>query len=124
MTDDYEPEGVDGPTIDQQAAARRMPNGATVSRALRRDAGIITTPRTRAGYHVSDGGREYGGVTVSVDVADIEATNVRKAAQLFDTLTAAGWGVTLADGASILYVTRVPSNRYAANRAVNAEADR
>ncbi|OCB43786.1 hypothetical protein A5721_23910 [Mycobacterium vulneris] len=102
-----------------------MPNGSTVSRALRRDAEIITTPRSRAGYHVNDGGREWGGVSVSVDVSDIEATNVRKAAQLFDTLTAAGWNVRLADGSSILYVTGVPSAREAANRgAASAGTDK
>lgn len=123
MTSDYEPAGVDGATVDQQGAARRMPNGSTVSRALRRDAGIITTPRDRAGYHVSNGGREYGGVSVSVSVADIESINVRRAAALHAHLAEAGWDVTLADGASILYVTGVPSAREAANRAAAATAD-
>lgn len=117
MTNDYEPEGVDGATVDQQGTARRMPSGSTVSRALRRDAGIITTPRDRSGYHVSDGGRQWGGVAVSVDVGDVESINLRRAAELFDHLTEAGWSVTRADDSSILYVTRVPSARAAAKRA-------
>lgn len=107
---------------DQQAAARQMPNGATVSRALRRDVAIITTPRGRAGYHLSDAGREWGGVALFVDVEDTESANVRAAVELFDHLTGAGWGVTRADGASILYVTRVPSNREAAARAARSDA--
>lgn len=125
MTNDHEPEGVDGATTDQQGAARRMPNGASVSRALRRDAGIITTSRGRAGFHISDGGREWGGVAVSVDTEDVEAANVRRAADLHAYLAAAGWDVTLAPGSSILYVTGVPSAREAANRAAaRAEGER
>lgn len=119
---DYEPEGVDGATIDQQAAARRMPNGSTVSRALRRDAAIITTPRGRAGYHVSNG-TQWSAPSISVDVSDLESVNVRRAAELHDHLTACGWELGRSVDATILYATRVPSNREAANRAANAEAD-
>ncbi|QGJ92271.1 hypothetical protein SEA_ORIONPAX_8 [Mycobacterium phage OrionPax] len=69
------------------------PKANVVSRALRRDAGIITTPRNLPGYHISGGGQYPVGIFVDLSDLDVEfpREDVRGAAALHDHLTAAGW---------------------------------
>ena len=85
------------------------PTASVVSRGLRRDAGIITTPATRAGYHVRNGGT--GWPTISVDLSDLAeaAADKRAARDLRDHLAALGWSIDLAEGSTILYVSFVPT---------------
>lgn len=116
--EDYEPEGVDGATVADQIANRPKPPSANyVARSLKRDAGIRSTAADHPGYHVFGAG--VLGVGVSVDVHDIDRSNVRDAAALSEHLRAAGWSVTYTAGSSIVYVTRVPNARQAERRRVS-----
>lgn len=83
------------------------PAKGTVTRALRRDVGIIAADVTRRGYHIR-GGTTYP-VSVSPDLHDTinTARDSRDAANLYDSLVAAGWTVEL-DGNRVL-VQAVPT---------------
>jgi hypothetical protein len=86
------------------------PLASTVTKALRRDAGIIVTPPTRSGYHVR--GDRMIPASIFVDLVDeisraAEAKNTRAAADLAEHLAALGWDVT-ADGERVL-VRKVPT---------------
>ncbi|AEL98235.1 hypothetical protein PBI_BIGNUZ_73 [Mycobacterium phage BigNuz] len=89
------------------------PNASVVSRALRRDAGIITTPRDRQGYHVSGDG-SYP-TSISVDLTDLPIENpnadVRGARDLHEHLTGAGWDLEPLDAnhPTFVHVLRVPT---------------
>ncbi|ACF34175.1 hypothetical protein SEA_MINDY_8 [Mycobacterium phage Mindy] len=89
------------------------PKASVVSRALRRDAGIITTPRDRQGYHVSGDGTYPAGIFVDLSDLDVEfpRENVRAAADLHDHLTAAGWtlGPISSRNPTSIYVLKVPT---------------
>ncbi|APD18252.1 hypothetical protein SEA_HAMMY_90 [Mycobacterium phage Hammy] len=90
-------------------APRTFPTGSAVSRALKRDAGIITTPVTRAGYHVRDGIKGTTAPSISVSLSDLPdaRSDVRDALALAEHLRERGWVVELADGSSVLYVNRI-----------------
>ncbi|WRQ08473.1 hypothetical protein JDBV10_00325 [Mycobacterium phage juyeon] len=89
------------------------PKASVVSRALRRDAGIITTPRDRQGYHVSGDGSYPA--SISVDLTDLPIENpnadVRGARDLHEHLTGAGWELEPldADHPTFVHVLRVPT---------------
>ena len=83
-----------------------FPAPQVVSRALRRDAGIITNPR---GYQVRRGMEGVVGPSISVVVSDVESRNMRAARDLAEHLTEYGWDVRLGDGVGIIYVSKVPS---------------
>ncbi|QFG11510.1 hypothetical protein I5G87_gp86 [Mycobacterium phage Ekdilam] len=91
------------------AAARTYPNGSAVSRALKRDAGIITSPVTRAGYHVRNGLKGISAPSIGVALSDLPdaRSDVRDALALAEHLRERGWGIELAAGSSILYVTAI-----------------
>ncbi|ASW31835.1 hypothetical protein I5G86_gp10 [Mycobacterium phage DarthP] len=98
------------------AAPRTFPTGSAVSRALKRDAGIITTPITRAGYHVRNGVKGTTAPSISVSLSDLPdaRSDVRDALALAEHLRERGWLVELADGSSILYVQAIGKRRAAA----------
>lgn len=78
------------------------PTGSVISRALRRDAGIITTgSRSRQGYRASDG-RIF---------VDLDSDTERRAAteELVGTLTEAGWQFDALADEGIITVRAVPS---------------
>lgn len=83
---------------------KKFPTAQVVSRALRRDADIITG----RGYRVRQGLKGVTGPTISVDVADAEATNQRRATELADLLASQGWEVQVADDAAVIRVTQTP----------------
>lgn len=83
-----------------------FPTAQTVARALRRDAGIITSPH---GYEVRQGLRAIAGPTISVVVSDIESANLRKAEDLAAHLSACGWEVKPYGDIGIIEVTKVPT---------------
>lgn len=66
-------------------ATDKLPNASTVSRALRRDAGIITQPAHKIGYSVHRGNNVVG-PSIWVTVSDAEPTNVRYARALAEHL--------------------------------------
>jgi hypothetical protein len=79
-------------------------NASVISRALRRDAGIIAVPINRAGYHVRAG-------SIAVSCSDLPESRAdgRRAAELREHLVAIGWDIEpLSDGGAILRVNRVP----------------
>lgn len=82
---------------------KRFPTAQAVSRALRRDADIVTG----RGYRVRQGLKGVAGPTIIVDVADAEAINQRLAAELADLLASQGWEVRVADDAAIIRVNRI-----------------
>lgn len=86
-------------------------SGSSISRALRRDAGIIAQPRHRSGYHVSGGGSSYAGI-ISVSCSDIPESraDALRARNLREHLVELGWDIEpLRDErASILFVNRAP----------------
>ncbi|QIQ63322.1 hypothetical protein SEA_SETTECANDELA_206 [Mycobacterium phage Settecandela] len=92
----------------------KFPTASVVSRGLRRDAGIITTPRDRQGYHVRGDGSYPA--SISVDLTDLPIENpnadVRGARDLHEHLTEAGWGLEPIDPdhPTFLNVLRVPTN--------------
>jgi hypothetical protein len=96
------------------------PTGAVVSRGLRRDAGITSTPTSRAGYHVRNGGS--GWPSISVDCSDLPeaASDRRRAVELRDHLAGLGWSIDLADDSTILYVSFVPTASAARAAALTA----
>lgn len=87
----------------------KYPNANVVSRALRRDAGVITMPRDRLGYHVTGNGDYPAHIHVDIDNSPNLTNRRRRATEaLAETLTAHGWTVEATDGDSV-NVTRVPS---------------
>lgn len=85
-----------------------FPTASVVSRALRRDVGIVTVDTgQRNGYSVHKGS-SYMGPSIWVSVSDAEATNVRHARKLAEELREVyGWVIDLEEGSSILYATHV-----------------
>lgn len=94
--------------------ASPFPAAPVVSRALRRDFGIITQPIHRAGYSVHRGNGRSVPANVWVSVSDLDSANVRKARLLADNMREVGYEVDLADSSSIIYVRSVPSAKDAA----------
>lgn len=92
-----------------------FPAASVVSRALRRDVGIITVDTSvRNGYSVHQG-TTYMGPSIWVSVSDAEATNVRHARKLAEELREVyGWSIDLEEDSSILYATHVPTMSEAA----------
>ncbi|AKY02596.1 hypothetical protein SEA_BRUSACORAM_70 [Mycobacterium phage Brusacoram] len=90
------------------------PSANVVSRALRRDAGIITTRWDRQGYHVSGDGTYPA--SISVDLTDLPIenpnVNVRGARDLHEHLTEAGWQLApiAPNHPTAVAVLRVPTN--------------
>lgn len=70
-----------------------FPSANLVSRALRRDAGIIPVPRSRFGYHVSGGGDfpVVIGVQCSHSPEQFPDSDVRRASDLHGHLSRHGW---------------------------------
>jgi hypothetical protein len=96
-----------------------MTTAQVVSRALRRDVGIITQPFPKVGYSVhQDGGSGYPSIWVSV--SDAEGTNVRAAKQLEEELREV-YGWTVLRTGSIIYVGNVPSKAESAESLANWE---
>ena len=85
----------------------KFPTASVVSRALRRDAGIITRPFPKIGYSVHGG--SFHGPSIWVYVSDAAGINIRRAKALHEHLIEVGWKVTLAEDSSILYVDYVPT---------------
>jgi hypothetical protein len=77
-----------------------------VSRALRRDAGIITVQDNRDGYRVRQGLKDITALSISVSVGG-DAVNRHSARDLLAILAEAGWDVRLDEGGSILYVDQI-----------------
>lgn len=100
---------VEAPVVVEVAPSHKYPTGSAVARALKRDAGIISTPRDRRGYHVSNGLGAIVGPSISVDLSDLPdaRSDVREALALWEHLTERGWDVKVADGSSILYVNSI-----------------
>lgn len=82
-----------------------LPAASTVSRALRRDFEIITSPY---GYSVHRGLKNITAPSVHVHVGN-SFTDMRKARQLAEAMREHGWEVELADGSTIIYITKVPT---------------
>ena len=95
-------------------AANGLPTAPVISRALRRDFGIITQPIHRAGYSTHRGNGRSIPANVWVSVSDLDSANVRKAKALADDMIAVGYEVDLSPGSSIIYVKAVPSAKDAA----------
>lgn len=91
-----------------------MSNAIVVSKALRRDVGIITQPFPKIGYSVHrSAGVDSAVASIWVSVSDAEGTNKREAARLAEELADVyGWKVFVIN--SIIYVKSVPNKAEAA----------
>lgn len=98
----------------------RKPAAQVVSRALRRDVGVITRPFPKEGYSVH---QNPFGASIWVNTSLIsDDRNVRDAKDLYDALRFNhGWKVERHHGSSIIYVNHVPTQ---AERAVALAAGR
>ena len=84
------------------------PSANVVSRALKRDTGIIAGESRFHSYRVRGG---YGEPAIWVMLDSPESTCIRKAHELADTLREIGWDVRVGEESAILYVSRVPTAR-------------
>lgn len=82
----------------------KFPAAQAVSRALRRDADIITG----RGYQVRQGLKGIIGPSIYVDVSGLDETNQRRATELADLLADRGWEVQVAADEAIIRVNRTP----------------
>jgi hypothetical protein len=88
------------------------PSASVVSRALRRDAGIISVAYNRLGYRVR-GTRSFApAIVVACSELPHSRADVFRARELHEHLTNLGWELTpLPEGDTILYVQRVPAKK-------------
>ncbi|AGT12998.1 hypothetical protein KAYACHO_94 [Mycobacterium phage KayaCho] len=86
-----------------------LPTAPHISRALKRDFGIITQPFPKPGYCARRGNGRTVPAQVWVSVSDLDSANVRKAGQLAEAMTAAGYDIDHRPDSSIVYVKSIPA---------------
>jgi hypothetical protein len=83
-----------------------VPTANTISRALNRDFGIRAVPRSRVGYHVSNG-------IVSVACSDLIGSRGDRirAEELHAAMADLGYQVRIDDTDPILFIDSIPTRR-------------